>query len=93
VVGVATRDVFSEQEMGRLRGFPEITRAELIRYFTLTNAEEEFLRKFLGPRNVLGASVQLCVLPWLGGDQDGVPGPGAEKSTDMGCCAWSCPWA
>jgi hypothetical protein len=66
VVGVATRDVFSEQEMGRLRGFPEITRAELIRYFTLTNAEEEFLRKFLGPRNVLGASVQLCVLPWLG---------------------------
>jgi Domain of unknown function (DUF4158) len=63
---VATRDVFSEQEMGRLRGFPEITRAELIRYFTLTNAEEEFLRKFLGQRNVLGASVQLCTLPWLG---------------------------
>ena len=63
---MATRDVFSEQEMGRLRGFPEITRAELIRYFTLTNAEEEFLRKFLGPRNVLGASVRLCVLPWLG---------------------------
>jgi Domain of unknown function (DUF4158) len=59
VVGVATRDVFSEQEMGRLRGFPEITRAELIRYFTLTSAEEEFLRKFLGRRNVLGASVQL----------------------------------
>lgn len=65
-VVVATRDVFSEQEMGRLRGFPEITRAELIRYFTLTSAEEEFLRKFLGRRNVLGASVQLCVLPWLG---------------------------
>jgi hypothetical protein len=76
VVGVATRDVFSEQEMGRLRGFPEITRAELIRYFTLTNAEEEFLRKFLGPRNVLGASVQLCVLPWLGFVHDEVSGPG-----------------
>jgi hypothetical protein len=65
-VVVATRDVFSEQEMGRLRGFPEITRAELIRYFTLTSAEEEFLRNFLGRRNVLGASVQFCVLPWLG---------------------------
>jgi len=40
VVGVATRDVFSEQELARLRGFPEITRAELIRYFTLTSADE-----------------------------------------------------
>jgi len=65
-VVVGTRDVFSEQELGRLRGFPEITRAELIRYFTLTSAEDGFLRKFAGQRNVLGASVQLCVLPWLG---------------------------
>lgn len=54
---VGTRDVFSEQELGRLRGFPEITRAELIRYFTLTSAEDGFLRKFAGQRNVLGASV------------------------------------
>jgi hypothetical protein len=57
VVEVATRDVFSEQELARLRGFPEITRAELVRYFTLTGAEEEFLGKFLGSRNVLGASL------------------------------------
>ncbi|MGH3529835.1 MAG: DUF4158 domain-containing protein, partial [Pseudonocardiaceae bacterium] len=63
---MATRDVFSEAELGRLRGFPEITRAELIRYFTLTSADEEFLRKFLGRRNVLGAGVQLCTLPWVG---------------------------
>ncbi|MGH3684117.1 MAG: DUF4158 domain-containing protein [Pseudonocardiaceae bacterium] len=63
---VGTRDVFSEQELVRLRGFPEITRAELIRYFTLTSAEDGFLRKFAGQRNVLGVSVQLCVLPWLG---------------------------
>jgi hypothetical protein len=35
-VVVATRDVFSDQELARLRGFPEITRAELIKYFTLT---------------------------------------------------------
>jgi hypothetical protein len=72
VVGVATRDVFSEQELGRLRAFPEITRAELIRYFTLTSAEDGFLGKFLGPRNVLGVSVQLCTLPWLGFVPDGV---------------------
>jgi len=32
---VATRDVFSEEELTRLRGFPaEINRMELIRYFT-----------------------------------------------------------
>jgi len=66
VVGVPTRDVFSVQELARLRSFGEITRAELIRYFTLTLADEAFLRKFHGPRNVLGASVQLCTLPWLG---------------------------
>ncbi len=63
---MATRDVFSEQELARLRGFPEITRAELIRYFTLTSADEGFVGRFLGQRNVLGASVQLCTLPWLG---------------------------
>ena len=41
---MATRDVFSEEELARLRGFPEITRAELIRYFTLTEADETFVR-------------------------------------------------
>jgi hypothetical protein len=65
-VVVATRDVFSEQELVRLRGFPEITRAELIKYFTLSSPDEAFLCKFVGQRNVLGASVQLCTLPWLG---------------------------
>jgi Domain of unknown function (DUF4158) len=66
VVGVATRDVFSAEELARLRGFPEITRAELIRYFTLTRADEAFLRKFHRRDNVLGAGVQLASLPWLG---------------------------
>jgi hypothetical protein len=65
-VVVGTRDVFSEQELARLRGFPEITRAELIRYFALASSDEGFLRKFTGRRNVLGAGVQLCSLPWLG---------------------------
>ncbi|MDQ2791694.1 MAG: Tn3 family transposase [Actinomycetota bacterium] len=71
---MGTRDVFSEQELGGLRGFPEITRAELIRYFTLTSAEDGFLRKFAAQRNILGASVQLCSLPWLGFVPDEVGG-------------------
>ncbi|MGC4857132.1 DUF4158 domain-containing protein [Micromonospora sp. DT4] len=50
----------------RLRGFPEINRAELIRYFTLTGADEAFVRQFRTGRNVLGVAVQLCTLPWLG---------------------------
>jgi hypothetical protein len=63
---VATRDVFSDEELAQLRGFPEITRADLIRYFTLTGADEAFVRRFRGPGNTLGAAVQLCALPWLG---------------------------
>jgi TnpA family transposase len=63
---VATRDVFSEDELAQLRGFPEPARAELIRYFTLVPADEAFVRKFRGRDNVLGAAVQLCTLPWLG---------------------------
>lgn len=54
---MATRDVFSAEELARLRGFSEITRAELIRYFTLTSPDEAFVRKFHGRSNVLGASV------------------------------------
>jgi Domain of unknown function (DUF4158) len=74
VVEVATRDVFSAEELAQLRGFGEITRAELIRYFTLTGPDEVFLRKFHTPRNVLGVSVQLCTLPWLGFVPDEVAG-------------------
>jgi hypothetical protein len=70
---VATRDVFSEEERAQLRGFPEVNRAELIRYFTLTPADESFVRKFRGQCNVLGAAVQLCALPWLGFVPDDVP--------------------
>ncbi|MGH3198885.1 MAG: hypothetical protein ACRDOH_34900 [Streptosporangiaceae bacterium] len=33
---MATRDVFSADELAQLKGFPEIGRAELIRFFTLT---------------------------------------------------------
>jgi hypothetical protein len=41
---LATRDVFSEKELARLRAFPEISRAELIRFFTLTESDETFVR-------------------------------------------------
>jgi Domain of unknown function (DUF4158) len=63
---VATRDVFSEDELAQLRGFPEPARAELIRYFTLAPDAEAFVRKFRGRDNVLGVAVLLCTLPWLG---------------------------
>ena len=63
---MATRDVFSEDELAQLRGFPEPSRAELIRFFTLTPGDEAFVRRFRRQENVLGAAVQLCTLPWLG---------------------------
>lgn len=54
---MATR-VFSDEELEALRSFPAVGKDELIRYFTLTSADEAFLRKFLRPQTVLGAAVQ-----------------------------------
>jgi hypothetical protein len=71
---VATRDVFSSEELAQLRGFPEIDRVALIRHFTVTGSDEVFLRKYRGARNVLGVAVQLCTLPWLGFVPDDVAG-------------------
>jgi hypothetical protein len=64
---VATR-VFSKEELAQLRGFPEITRDELIRFFTLTAADRAFVDPGRGrsPRDRLGLAIQLCTLPWLG---------------------------
>ena len=56
---MVTRDVFSEDELAQLRGFPGPARAELIRYFTLAPADELFVRKFRRRENVMGAAVQL----------------------------------
>jgi len=39
---LATR-VFSDEELARLRGFPEITAEELVRFFTLSAANAEFV--------------------------------------------------
>lgn len=80
---MATRDAFSEEELARLRGFLEITRAELIRYFTLTEPNETFVRQFRGPANILGAAVQLCTLPWLGFVPDDVYGAPAVAESRL----------
>jgi hypothetical protein len=63
---VATRDVFTDEELDQLRRFPDISREELIRYFTLTAADEAFVVARHSAANRLGAAVQLCSLPWLG---------------------------
>jgi len=62
---VATR-VFSEEELAQLRGFPEISREDLIRFFTLTEKDRAFVDPGRGrsARDRLGLAVQLCSLPW-----------------------------
>ena len=60
--------VFSDEDLERLRSFPEINWEELIRFFTLTPADVEFIDpgRGRGPSDRLGLAVQLCTLPWLG---------------------------
>jgi hypothetical protein len=64
---VATR-LFADEELQRLREFPDISREELFRYFTLTPADLAFVDpgRGRGPADRLGLSVALCALPWLG---------------------------
>ncbi len=64
---MATR-VFADEELERLRGFPEISREELFRYFTLTPADLAFVDpgRGRGPADRLGLAVALCTLGWLG---------------------------
>ncbi|WP_280459346.1 Tn3 family transposase [Nocardia carnea] len=64
---MATR-VFADEELERLRGFPEISREELFRYFTLTPADLAFVDpgRGRGPADRLGLAIALCTLPWLG---------------------------
>ena len=67
VVAVAAR-MFSEEQLDQLRSFPDIGRDDLIRYFTLTQADVAFVDpgRGRGPADRLGLAVQLCTLPWLG---------------------------
>jgi len=60
--------MFSEEQLEQLRSFPDITRDELIKYFTLTPADLAFVDpgRGRGPADRLGLAVQLASLPWLG---------------------------
>nr|WP_232328072.1 Tn3 family transposase [Kibdelosporangium sp. MJ126-NF4]CEL16561.1 Mobile element protein [Kibdelosporangium sp. MJ126-NF4] len=66
-VGVATQ-VFADEELERLREFPEIGRDELARFFTLSPADLAFVDpgRGRGAPDRLGLAVTLCTLPWLG---------------------------
>ena len=63
---MAAHEVFSDAELDRLRGFPELTRLDLIRFFTLSPADAEFVSARRGDQNRLGLAVQLATLLWLG---------------------------
>ncbi|GAB2657359.1 hypothetical protein GCM10027088_39510 [Nocardia goodfellowii] len=64
---VATR-VFADEELARLREFPEIGREELFRFFTLSPADLAFVDpgRGRGPADRLGIAIALCTLPWPG---------------------------
>ena len=60
--------MFSQDQLEQLRSFPEISRDELIRYFTLAAGDVAFVDtgRGRGAPDGLGMLVQLCTLPWLG---------------------------
>jgi hypothetical protein len=60
--------MFSEDQLGQLRSFPEVSRDELIRYFTPMAGHVAFVDpgRGRGAPDRLGMLVQLCTLPWLG---------------------------
>jgi hypothetical protein len=66
-MGLATQ-FFSDEQMERLRSYPDIGREELIRFFTLTRKDLGFIDNLdrgggRGPAARLGLAVQLCTLP------------------------------
>jgi hypothetical protein len=65
--GVAGQ-VFADEELEYLRGFPEIGQDELFRFFTLTQTDIAFISpgRGRGPADRLGLAIALCTLPWLG---------------------------
>jgi hypothetical protein len=54
----------SGTELEKLRGFPEFSREEPVRYFTLSPTDEGFLVGHRRQGNCLGSAVQLCTPPW-----------------------------
>lgn len=60
--------VFTDEELERLREFPQIGRDELVRFFTLTSSDLAFIDpgRGRGPGERLGLAVALCTLPGWG---------------------------
>ena len=67
--------MFSREQYEQLRSFPEISRDELFRYFTLTPADVAFVDPGAGrgAADRLGMAVLVSALPWLGFVPDDVP--------------------
>ena len=78
---MATR-VLADEDLEALRGFPEIGREELARFFTLTPADAAFIDpgRGRGPADRLGLAVTLCSLPWLGFVPDNVAALEEQRS-------------
>jgi Domain of unknown function (DUF4158) len=62
---------FSDEQVERLRSYPNIGREELIRFFTLKRKDLGFIDNLSrgggrGSAARLGLAIQLCTLPWLG---------------------------
>jgi hypothetical protein len=66
--------MFTAEQLEQLQSFPEISREELIKHFTLTPADLAFvdLGRGRGPGDKLGLAVQPATLPWLGSVPDDV---------------------
>ena len=60
--------VLVDEELERLREFPEVSRDDLVRFFTLTSTDLALVDpgRGRGPGDRLGLSLALCTLPWLG---------------------------
>jgi hypothetical protein len=60
----------SDAELAALSGWPEqISDEELVSFFTLSAPDLRWVRdegRYRCAGNLLGLSVQLCALPWLG---------------------------
>lgn len=63
-----TTRFLSETQVEQLQGFPSISDDELLRHFTLTADDIDFIAPGRGrdASQRLGIAVQLCTLPWLG---------------------------
>src|SRR5258707_2221092 len=67
-VAWVSEKMFSREQYEQLRSFPEISRDELFRYFTLTPADVAFVDPGAGrgAADRLGMAVLGSALPWLG---------------------------